>query len=101
MGIEIRVFSASSPGKRGSQSNGEPGELPGKPMSLRTRAEGPQVMRLVGSDLACVRGGREVFRGVAFTVGAGEALLVAGPHRAGKTSPFRFVARLVGAQPGP
>src|SRR5947209_7244267 len=100
MGIEIRVFSASSPGKRGSQSNGEPGELPGKPMSLRTRAGSPQVMRLVGSDLTCVRGGREVFRGVAFTVGAGEALLVTGPNGAGKSSLLRLVAGLVRPQQG-
>ena len=35
-------------------------------------------MRLRGSDLTCVRGGREVFRGLAFTVEAGEALVVAG-----------------------
>src|SRR4029453_15288272 len=100
MGIEIRVFSASSPGKRGSQSNGEPGELPGKPMSLWTRAGSPEMMRLVGSDLACVRGGREVFRGVAFTVGVGEALLVTGPNGAGKSSLLRLVAGLVQPQQG-
>jgi heme exporter protein A len=69
-------------------------------MSLRTRAGSPQVMRLVGSDLSCVRGGREVFRGVAFTVGAGEALLVTGPNGAGKSSLLRLVAGLVRPQQG-
>jgi heme exporter protein A len=58
------------------------------------------MMRLVGSDLACVRGGREVFRGVAFTVGAGEALLVTGPNGAGKSSLLRLVAGLVRPQQG-
>src|SRR2546430_16500633 len=88
MGIEIRVFSASSPGKRGSQSNGEPGELPGKPMSLRTRAGSPQVMRLVGCDLTYGRGGRGGFTGAAFSVGAGEGVPVTGPQGPGQSSPL-------------
>ena len=33
-------------------------------------------MRLEASGLACVRGGREVFTGLGFSVGQGEALLV-------------------------
>ena len=57
-------------------------------------------MRLRGSDLACVRGGREVFRGLAFTVEAGEALVVAGPNGAGKSSLLRMVAGLVRPQQG-
>ena len=53
------------------------------------------MMRLAGSDLACVRGGRQVFRGLSFTLGAGEALLVTGPNGAGKSSLLRLVAGLV------
>ena len=52
-------------------------------------------MRLLASDLACVRGGRQVFAGLCFTVGGGEALLVAGPNGAGKSSLLRLIAGLV------
>jgi len=58
------------------------------------------MMRLVGSDLTCVRGGRQVFSGVGFTVGAGEALLVMGPNGAGKSSLLRLVAGLLRPQQG-
>jgi heme exporter protein A len=57
-------------------------------------------MRLSGSNLACVRGGREVFAGVAFGVGAGEALMVTGPNGAGKSSLLRLVAGLVAVAAG-
>jgi heme exporter protein A len=52
-------------------------------------------MRLLGSDLGCIRGGRQVFSELAFTVGAGEALVVSGPNGAGKSSLLRLVAGLV------
>jgi heme exporter protein A len=52
-------------------------------------------MRLSGSDLACVRSGREVFAAIGFTVAAGEALLVLGRNGAGKSSLLRMVAGLV------
>jgi heme exporter protein A len=52
-------------------------------------------MRLLASDLACVRGARQVFRDISFTVGAGEALLVTGPNGAGKSSLLRLVAGLL------
>ena len=52
-------------------------------------------MRLSGSDLACFRGGRQVFSGLSFTVGAGEALVVLGPNGVGKSSLLRLVAGLV------
>jgi len=57
-------------------------------------------MRLVASDLACVRGGRQVFSGVGFAVDAGEALMVTGPNGAGKSSLLRLIAGLVGVAGG-
>ena len=53
------------------------------------------MMRLAGSDLACVRGGRQVFRNLSFALDAGEALLVTGPNGAGKSSLLRLVAGLI------
>ena len=52
-------------------------------------------MRLEASGLACVRGGREIFTGLGFSVGTGEALLVTGRNGSGKSSLLRMVAGLV------
>lgn len=52
-------------------------------------------MRLIASDLCCVRGGREVFAGASFSVRAGEALIVTGPNGAGKSSLLRMIAGLL------
>jgi len=52
-------------------------------------------VRLTGHDLACVRGGREVFSGVSFTLHAGGLLVLRGPNGAGKSSLLRLVAGLV------
>ena len=41
-------------------------------------------MRLEGVALACIRGGREVFAGLEFSVGGGEALLVTGQEWRGQ-----------------
>jgi heme exporter protein A len=57
-------------------------------------------MRLLGSDLVCIRGGRQVFSGVGFAVEAGAALLVTGPNGAGKSSLLRLIAGLVGVAGG-
>ncbi|MFN5408323.1 ATP-binding cassette domain-containing protein, partial [Bradyrhizobium sp.] len=46
--------------------------------------------RLFGHDVRCVRGGREVFAGLAFEAVAGEALAVTGHNGAGKTSLLRL-----------
>lgn len=52
-------------------------------------------MRLSGSDLTCVRGGREVFTALSFAVDAGEALTVTGRNGAGKSSLLRQIAGLL------
>ncbi len=52
-------------------------------------------MRLLGSDLACFRGGRQVFAALSFAVAAGEALVVLGPNGVGKSSLLRLLAGLV------
>jgi heme exporter protein A len=57
-------------------------------------------MQLVGSDLVCVRGGRQIFAGVSFAVGAGRALAICGPNGAGKTSLLRMIAGLLQAEAG-
>jgi heme exporter protein A len=57
-------------------------------------------MRLAGSDLTCVRGGREVFAALNFTVDGGEALAVTGRNGAGKSSLLRLIAGLLAAARG-
>src|SRR5690242_16174382 len=52
-------------------------------------------MRLSGRGVTCVRGGREVFSGLDFEVGSGEALAVTGHNGSGKTSLLRLVAGLL------
>jgi heme exporter protein A len=52
-------------------------------------------MRLSAVDLACHRGGRDVFAGVSFTIGAGEALTISGRNGAGKSSLLRAVIGLL------
>jgi heme exporter protein A len=52
-------------------------------------------MQLSADNLACVRGGREVFRGLSFKLSGGEALLVTGRNGAGKSSLLRMIAGLV------
>ncbi len=57
-------------------------------------------MRLAGIDLDCVRGGREVFTGLSFSLQSSEALMVTGPNGAGKSSLLRMVAGLLRAAGG-
>src|ERR1700680_1070827 len=52
-------------------------------------------MRLSGRDISCVRGGREVFSGLAFEADSGEQLAVTRPKRCGKTSLVGFIAGLL------
>ena len=52
-------------------------------------------MRLTAVDLACHRGGRDVFAGVSFSVTSGEVLAITGRNGAGKSSLLRTVVGLV------
>jgi heme exporter protein A len=52
-------------------------------------------MRLSAANLACHRGGRDVFTGLSFAVAAGELLAITGRNGAGKSSLLRTVAGLV------
>jgi heme exporter protein A len=52
-------------------------------------------MRLTASNLACRRGGREVFAGVSFSVASGELFAIRGRNGAGKSSLLRMVVGLV------
>jgi heme exporter protein A len=58
-------------------------------------APGIFLMRLDAVDLACHRGGRDVFAGVNFSVASGEALIVVGRNGAGKSSLLRTMIGLV------
>jgi heme exporter protein A len=52
------------------------------------------MMQLTASGLACERGGRLVFSGLAFSLGPGESMLVSGPNGAGKTTLLRTICGL-------
>lgn len=50
---------------------------------------------IFGTELACVRGGRQVFANVGFSLAAGQALVVTGPNGSGKTTLLRAMAGLL------
>jgi heme exporter protein A len=53
------------------------------------------LMKLVADQIACSRGGRQVFAGLSFSVVESEALLVTGRNGAGKSSLLRLIAGLL------
>ena len=57
-------------------------------------------MRLLGSGLRCVRGGREIFSTLDFEASGGEALAVTGRNGSGKTSLLRLIAGLLAISGG-
>jgi len=57
-------------------------------------------VRVSASNLACVRGGREIFRNVNFSLSSGQVLAVVGPNGAGKSSLLRVVAGLLRLESG-
>lgn len=50
---------------------------------------------LVATQLACLRGGRVVFKNLSFSLAAGQALALTGSNGSGKTSLLRLLAGLV------
>jgi heme exporter protein A len=57
-------------------------------------------VHISASNLGCVRGDREVFSSINFSVASGQALAILGPNGAGKSSLLRIVAGLVRAASG-
>jgi heme exporter protein A len=57
-------------------------------------------MRLLGSGLRCVRGGREIFSCLDFEASTGEVLAVTGRNGSGKTSLLRLIAGLLAISGG-
>lgn len=59
------------------------------------RSSGVRLMRLSAVNLACHRGGRDVFAGLSFGLGSGEILAITGRNGAGKSSLLRTIVGLV------
>ena len=57
-------------------------------------------LQLTADGLACVRGGRPVFRDLSFAVMSGEMLTLVGPNGSGKSSLLRQVAGLLDIEDG-
>ena len=63
-------------------------------------AEGFEHATFSGTGLACRRGGRTVFAGLAFSLSSGEALVLRGANGSGKTTLLRLMAGLSVATDG-
>ena len=57
-------------------------------------------MRLLGREVSCLRGGREIFSGLNFEANSGEAIAVVGPNGSGKTSLLRLIAGVLAPSGG-
>ena len=57
-------------------------------------------LALALEDVACIRGERTLFRGLCFSIRAGEALSLEGPNGAGKTSLLRMIAGFIAPAAG-
>lgn len=57
-------------------------------------------LTLLAENLACRRGGREVFSGLRFALSSGQALAVTGRNGAGKSSLLRMIAGLLRIEAG-
>lgn len=57
-------------------------------------------LQLLGRDLRCVRGGRNVFDNLDFSVSSGELLAVTGRNGVGKSSLLRLIAGLIARDAG-
>lgn len=60
----------------------------------------PPIDFVEAEGLACIRGGRPVFRDLSFSVARGAALAVEGPNGSGKTSLLRLLAGLLAPAAG-
>lgn len=56
--------------------------------------------QLTLENIACVRGGRLLFKGINATLGPGDALLLRGPNGVGKSSLVRMIAGLLAPYAG-
>src|SRR5262249_35793879 len=52
-------------------------------------------LKLSGEALGCIRGERNIFSNLEFSVSSGEALAVRGPNGSGKSSLLRMIAGLL------
>jgi len=57
-------------------------------------------LTLEAHDLTCIRGHRVLFRGLGFSVAAGQTLSLEGPNGAGKTSLLRILAGFMAPETG-
>src|SRR5205823_13165560 len=59
-----------------------------------------QHLTLSAERLGCVRGGRNIFSNLSFSIRSGEALAVTGPNGSGKSSLLRMIAGLLATEAG-